>query len=62
MNLKIILWVGMFIIQASLAFAQTGLFSAQTAGQFAVTGIQFVVLIIVARIIIKDLIRRRKRQ
>lgn len=49
MNKKILLWIGMFIISINLAVAQTGLFTSDTAGKFAVTGIVVIVAILVLK-------------
>ncbi len=57
MTNKIYLWIGMFLISINVAVAQTGLFTAEGAGSFAITGVQFVILAVVARLVIRDLAR-----
>ncbi len=49
MNKTIYLMIVMFLVVIQIAFAQTGLFTSEGAGQFAVTGIIIVVIIIAFR-------------
>jgi|TARA_Y100000310_G_C20675287_1_gene812680 hypothetical protein len=58
-NKKIYLLIPVFILNISLAFAQTGLFTGTTATQFAVTGIIIIVLIIVIQEIFKKMFRKK---
>lgn len=60
MNYKLILWTSIFILNIQFALAQTGLFDAPTAGQFAVTGIVVIVIIFVFQDLFNRFIRRKK--
>ncbi len=59
-NIKIILWIGIFSALIPIALAQTGLFNVDTATDFAVTGIIFVLLIIVFKEVAKNFLKRLK--
>lgn len=60
MNKKLLLYIGMFIITINIAVAQTGLFRAETGNSFLITGIQFIVLIVIGKIVARDFFRRMK--
>ncbi len=59
MKMKIMLLIGMLIINVNIALAQTGLFEVGTAGKFAVTGIIIVVVIIILREFGKNIFRKK---
>ena len=60
MNKKIYLWIGMFLMSINIAVAQTGLFSESGSNSFLITGIQFIVLIIVGKTVARNLFRKKK--
>lgn len=58
---KIILYASIFLINVSIAFAQTGLFSSEGATTFANTGIIIVLVIIIGKVFLTRLFKRRKK-
>ncbi len=58
--MKLVFWtIVLFVINLPIAFAQTGLFDAGNAGTFAITGITFVIVIIVLREVFKSFFKKK---
>ncbi len=59
MKPKLLLWITVFLIQLVPVLAQTGLFTAEGAGNFALTGIIIVVIIIVFKELAKRAFKKK---
>lgn len=58
MTKKLIIWIAGILMSIPIAFAQTGLFDAGTAGTFAIAGITIIVIIIVFKELFKRFFRK----